>query len=44
MRLPDDMMSDGGLGYARRDDEVDDRYMPVEAVRPGGIIEMTGPG
>ena len=40
MRLPDDMMSDGGLGYARVD-EVDDRYMPVESVRPGGIIEMT---
>jgi len=34
------MMSDGGLGYARSD-EVDDRYMPVEAVGKGGIIELT---
>jgi superfamily II DNA or RNA helicase len=40
MRLPDDMMSDGGLGYAR-DDEVDDRYMPVESVGPGGLVELT---
>jgi superfamily II DNA or RNA helicase len=40
MRLPEDMMSDGGLGYARAD-EVDDRYMPVESVGAGGIVEMT---
>ena len=30
MHIPEDMMSDGGLGYARSD-EVDDRYMPVVA-------------
>jgi len=40
MRIPADMMSDGGLGYTRTD-EVDDRYMPVEAVGNGGIIELT---
>jgi superfamily II DNA or RNA helicase len=40
MRLPADMMSVGELGYARAD-EVDDRYMPVEAVGPGGLIELT---
>ncbi|WP_294540249.1 SNF2-related protein [uncultured Rhodoblastus sp.] len=40
MRVPDDMMSDGGLGYAR-DDDVDDRYMPIECVGPGGIVELT---
>ena len=40
MRIPTDMMSDGGLGYTRSD-EVDDRYMPVEAVGNAGIIELT---
>ena len=40
MCIPSDMMSDGGLGYARSD-EVDDRYMPVEAVGNGGLIELT---
>ena len=30
MRLPDDMMIDGGLGYAQMEWEVDDRYMPVK--------------
>ncbi len=40
MQIPKDMMSDGGLGYARSD-EVDDRYMPVEAVGKGGLIELT---
>ncbi|MEP4033063.1 SNF2-related protein [Roseibium polysiphoniae] len=39
-RLPQDMMSDGGLGYARTG-EVDDRYMPVEAVGKGNLIELT---
>ncbi len=37
---PTDMMSDGGLGYGRSG-EVDDRYMPVEAVGNGGWIEPT---
>ncbi len=40
IRLPPDMMSDGGLGYARTG-EVDDRYMPVEAVGKGNLIELT---
>jgi superfamily II DNA or RNA helicase len=40
MRIPRDMMSTGGLGYARSD-EVDDRYMPVEAVGSGGQVELT---
>ena len=40
MHIPEDMKSDGGLGYARSD-EVDDRYMPVEAVGKGGLIELT---
>ena len=40
MHIPEDMMSDGGLGYARSN-EVDDRYMPVEAVGKGGLIELT---
>jgi len=40
MQIPQDMMSDGGLGYARAD-EVDDRYMPVEAVGSSGFIELT---
>jgi superfamily II DNA or RNA helicase len=40
LHIPSDMMSDGGLGYARSD-EVDDRYMPVEAVGNGGFIELT---
>jgi len=38
--IPSDMKSDGGLGYGRTDD-VDDRYMPVEAVSKGGMIELT---
>jgi hypothetical protein len=37
--LPDDMKSDGGLGYTRRED-VDEKYMPVEAVQ-GGQIRLT---
>ncbi|MCA1412673.1 DEAD/DEAH box helicase [Bradyrhizobium sp. NBAIM20] len=38
--IPGDMMSDGGLGYSRTD-EVDDRYMPVEAVGKGGTVELS---
>jgi hypothetical protein len=34
------MMSDGGFGYARTD-EVDDCYMPVEAVGKGNNIELS---
>jgi superfamily II DNA or RNA helicase len=37
--LPEDMTSDGGLGYARKGD-VDEKYMPVEAIR-GGQIRLT---
>jgi hypothetical protein len=40
LSIPDDMMSDGGLGYARTD-EVDDCYMPVEAVGKGNTIELS---
>jgi hypothetical protein len=40
MRIPQDMMSTGGFGYARSD-EVDERYMPVEAVGNGGLVELT---
>ena len=40
LSIPRDMMSDGGLGYGRTD-EVDDRYMPVEAVGKGGMIELS---
>ncbi|MBR1331741.1 DEAD/DEAH box helicase [Bradyrhizobium ottawaense] len=40
LSIPGDMMSDGGLGYARTD-EVDDCYMPVEAVGKGNIIELS---
>jgi len=38
--IPEDMMSDGSFGYARKGD-VDDRYMPVEAVGRGNRIELT---
>ena len=38
--LPEDMKSDGSFGYAREGD-VDDRYMPVEAVGKGERIELT---
>ena len=40
MRLPADMMSDGGLGYSRTEN-VDDRYMPAECVGPGNYVELT---
>ena len=40
LRIPKDMTSDGGLGYSRTG-EVDDRFMPVEAVGKGGIVELT---
>jgi superfamily II DNA or RNA helicase len=40
LKIPNDMMSDGGLGYARSS-EVDDRYMPTEAVGGGGLVELT---
>ena len=39
-RIPKDMMSDGGFGYAHSD-QVDDRYMPVEAIGNGGLVELT---
>jgi superfamily II DNA or RNA helicase len=37
--LPEDMTSDGGLGYSRKGD-VDEKYMPSEAVH-GGKIRLT---
>lgn len=39
-QLPDDMMSSGSFGYARGN-EVDERYMPAEAVGQGNRIELT---
>jgi len=38
--LPDALRSTDSFGYARTGD-VDDRYMPVEAVPPGDVIELT---
>lgn len=40
MIIPDDMLSRDSLGYAS-EGAVDDRYMPEEAVGPGGRIELT---
>ena len=37
--LPDDMTSDGGLGYASKGD-VDEKYMPIETMY-GGRIRLT---
>ncbi|MGO6755909.1 DEAD/DEAH box helicase [Rhizobium ruizarguesonis] len=37
--LPEDMTSDGGLGYSRSG-EVDEKYMPAEAIH-GGKIRLT---
>lgn len=38
--IPDDMKSNGGFGYTKEGD-VDNRYMPVEAVGRGDRIELT---
>ena len=40
LAIPDDMKSSGNFGYGKAGD-VDDRYMPVEAVGSGGRIELT---
>jgi len=40
LEIPDDMKGDGSFGYSREND-VDDRYMPVEAVGRDGKIELT---
>ena len=39
-KLPDDMRATDSLGYARNSD-VDERYMPVEALPPSEDIELT---
>jgi superfamily II DNA or RNA helicase len=39
-KLPDDMRATDTLGYARNSD-VDERFMPVEAIPPGEDIELT---
>ncbi len=39
-RLPDALRSTDSFGYARSGD-VDDRYMPVEALPPGDMVELT---
>ena len=38
--IPDDMFAEDALGYAKGK-QVDDRFMPVEAVTSGGEIELT---
>ncbi len=40
IEIPDDMKSNGSFGYAKEGD-VDDRFMPVEAVGKGNRIELT---
>jgi superfamily II DNA or RNA helicase len=40
LTLPQDMLARDGFGYSG-EGEVDDRYMPKEAVGPGGRIELT---
>lgn len=40
LTLPGDMLARDSLGYAT-DGAVDERYMPEEAVAPGGVIELT---
>ena len=39
-KLPDDMRATDSLGYARNSD-VDERFMPVEALPPSEDIELT---
>jgi superfamily II DNA or RNA helicase len=38
--IPGDMLSRDSLGYAS-EGAVDERYMPEEAVAPGGVVELT---
>lgn len=40
MKLPDDMRATDNFGYSS-EGTVDERYMPVEAIGPGEIVELT---